>query len=65
MGETVCSAIEPGLTAEGDGRLLEIALTNLMDNAAKFSGRRPDARIEFGRIQHNGEPAFFVRDNGY
>jgi light-regulated signal transduction histidine kinase (bacteriophytochrome) len=55
---------QPGLTAWGDAGLLELALTNLIDNAWKFSGTRPLARIEFGRTGVDGRSAFFVRDNG-
>jgi PAS domain S-box-containing protein len=56
--------VQPGLTAWGDAGLLEIALTNLIDNAWKFSSTRPVARIEFGRTEVEGRSAFFVRDNG-
>lgn len=56
--------VQPGLTAWGDASLLEIALTNLLDNAWKFSSRRPVARIEFGRTEVDGRSAFFIRDNG-
>jgi PAS domain S-box-containing protein len=56
--------IEPGLAAAGDARLLEIALTNLLQNAVKFTGPRPEARIEVGRSGTNGQSAFYVRDNG-
>lgn len=62
--------IEPGLTAEGDPRLLEIVLTNLLGNAHKFTRTRPAARIEFGsRLgesphTHTAITEFFVRDNG-
>ena len=52
------------MTAYGDARLLEIALTNLMDNAVKFTGTRPTARIEVGETWRDGKPAFYVRDNG-
>jgi len=57
-------AAQPGLTAQGDARLLDIVLSNLLGNAWKFSGRRPLARVEFGRTEVGGKPAFFVRDNG-
>lgn len=53
-----------GLRAEGDQRLLESALFNLIDNAWKFSGRVRNPRVEFGRAQTDRGPAFFVRDNG-
>jgi len=56
--------IEPGLTAQGDAHLLEVALTNLLSNAVKFTGKRAHARIEFGRAERDGHTAFFLRDNG-
>src|SRR5258708_7660614 len=36
--------IRPGLTVSGDARLLEVVLTNLLENAAKFTGTRASAR---------------------
>jgi len=57
-------AAQPGLTAQGDARLLDIVLFNLLDNAWKFSRGRPLARVEFGRTEIDSRPAFFVRDNG-
>jgi len=56
--------IQPGLNANGDARLLEIALTNLLGNAFKFTGKTPQARIQFGQTEVEGQRAFFVRDNG-
>ena len=57
-------AVQPGLTAYGDARLLEVVLTNLLNNAAKFTGKQAEARIEVGRTENGGKPAFYVRDNG-
>jgi light-regulated signal transduction histidine kinase (bacteriophytochrome) len=57
-------AIQPGLTASADATLLEVAVTNLLDNAVKFTGRRTEARIEIGETETQGIRAFFVRDNG-
>jgi signal transduction histidine kinase len=56
--------IEAGLRALGDGRLLRVALENLLRNAWKFTGRRPRARIEVGREADTSEATFFVRDDG-
>jgi light-regulated signal transduction histidine kinase (bacteriophytochrome) len=56
--------IQAGLTAEGDSRLLEALLANLLGNAFKFSGKRADACIEFGQNEIEGQHVFFVRDNG-
>ncbi len=61
---TVDARVRPGVMVAGDGRLLRIALTNLLENAWKFTARRPVARIEFGMMTAAGEPAYFVRDNG-
>jgi PAS domain S-box-containing protein len=55
---------QPGLTARCDAGLVEIALTNLIDNAWKFSSTRPMGHVEFGRTEAQGCSAFFVRDNG-
>jgi PAS domain S-box-containing protein len=56
--------IQPGLTALGDTGLIEIALKNLLDNAAKFSNGGSHAIIEFGQADQEDGKAFFVRDNG-
>jgi len=56
--------VAPGLRADGDPRLLRIALENLLRNAWKFTGKHPTAKIEFGITQNNGNSAYFVRDDG-
>lgn len=56
--------IQEGLQANGDARLLEIALTNLLDNAFKFTEKTPQAHIQFGQTEMEGQRAFFVLDNG-
>jgi signal transduction histidine kinase len=56
--------IAPDLIANGDAGLLRIVLVNLLGNAWKYSRKRPDARIEFGKIPGEAEETYFVRDNG-
>jgi PAS domain S-box-containing protein len=56
--------IAPGLTDRGDEKLLRIALTNLFENAWKFTGKTAEPRIEFGTTEDNGKVVYFVRDNG-
>ena len=50
--------------AQCDPRLMRIALENLLGNAWKFTGKRDDARVEFGASERDGKPVYFVRDNG-
>jgi light-regulated signal transduction histidine kinase (bacteriophytochrome)/HAMP domain-containing protein len=56
--------IEEGVGAKGDEHLLRVVMESLLDNAWKFTSKRPRARIEFGVTQHDGEVAYFVRDDG-
>ena len=56
--------IAPDIAVEADSRLFRALLSNLLENAWKYSGRRAAARIEFGRTENDGETVFFVRDNG-
>lgn len=57
--------IEPDVEAYGDEGLLRIAISNLLDNAIKFSSKVANPKIEFGTtITPEGERAIFIRDNG-
>jgi len=56
--------IASGVEVQGDPVLLRVVLENLLDNAFKFTANRPDARVEFGASQGQGQPVYFVRDNG-
>lgn len=49
---------------KGDINLLRMALENLLDNAWKFTGKNPSARIEFGVTLIDEKNVYFVRDDG-
>ncbi len=48
----------------GDPRMLQRVWTNLLDNAIKYTGPKPDTVIEVGARAEGGETVFFVKDNG-
>jgi PAS domain S-box-containing protein len=56
--------IAQGAIERGDARLLDVAMRNLLENAWKFTSKRPLTVIEFGTVQNDGRRAYFVRDNG-
>ena len=56
--------VAPGLTAVTDAGILRQVLTDLFENAWKFTARHETARIEVGSCEVDGESAFFVRDDG-
>jgi PAS domain S-box-containing protein len=71
--------VAPNLDADADARMLGVVLTNLLDDAWKFTGQRTGARIEVGALAPGvtgptaqsppglsafAATVFFVRDNG-
>jgi light-regulated signal transduction histidine kinase (bacteriophytochrome) len=56
--------IAAAIVAEGDARLLRIALENLLGNAWKFTSKCAEPRIEVGVTAVGESSAYFVRDNG-
>jgi PAS domain S-box-containing protein len=56
--------VRDGVIVQGDPRLLQLVLENLLVNAWKFTGKTARATIEFGLVERDGQPAYFVRDNG-
>ena len=57
--------IQPDMRAHGDRALLLTLLDNLVGNAWKFTRDTPGAWIEVGmETDPNGQPHWFVRDNG-
>ena len=63
----VTVVIEEGLQVTADGRLVRVAMENLLANAWKFTSQMPSAHAEirFGqKPDAAGLPVFFVQDNG-
>ncbi|MDB6123688.1 MAG: multi-sensor signal transduction histidine kinase [Pedosphaera sp.] len=56
--------ITPKLIVHADPRLMRVVLENLLRNAWKFTSKIPEAKIEFGTLEKDGHPVYFVRDNG-
>jgi signal transduction histidine kinase len=56
--------VAPSLRVDADEHLIRIALSNLLNNAWKFTGNRPEARIEIGVESVDRRAAYYVRDNG-
>lgn len=56
--------IGPLPQARGDRALLRQVMSNLVQNAAKFTRGRQDARIEVGARGDGNDTVYFVKDNG-
>jgi signal transduction histidine kinase len=67
--------IAQGLRVSGDGRLLRVALDNLLGNSWKFTARRGRGRIELGAMPagpgsgqtgqgQEGKTVYYVKDDG-
>jgi len=56
--------IQPDVIARGDPRLLHIALTNLFDNAWKYTAKTASPRIVFGMRPEGERDVYHVIDNG-
>ncbi|MFH1001506.1 MAG: ATP-binding protein, partial [Bacteroidota bacterium] len=56
--------IQPDLYILADLALMRILVQNLMENAWKFTSKKPKAIIEFGQLEINEKKVFFIRDNG-
>ena len=50
--------------AMGDHALLRQVMSNLLQNAAKFTRDKPTAHIEVGSTRDDGQVVYYVKDNG-
>jgi len=60
----VDAEIEEDISVFADSGLMNIALTNLLANAWKFTAKNANARIEFGSRTEQGKAVYYVKDNG-
>lgn len=60
----VAVTIQKNIVIPCDARLVELLLTNLLDNAWKYSSKNSEAAISFYRRKKKGEYIYIVEDNG-
>lgn len=64
-GRDVVITVDDGLRAHADPVLAQLLIQNLLDNAVKYTGRRPTAVIEIASVEQDARDiTFVVRDNG-
>ena len=56
--------VQPGILVDGDAVLCEIALTNILENAWKFTSKCPEAHIGIEAVESSDGRGFRVCDNG-
>ncbi|MBF0353261.1 MAG: response regulator [SAR324 cluster bacterium] len=62
--------IVDAMNIQADPELLKIMITNLFQNAWKYTSKQAQTRIEWGTLlpdqepQHKNDPVFYVKDNG-
>lgn len=63
-GRPVELVIQPGVYANVDKRFFEVLLTNLVENAWKYSRHKEVTEIRFGTQLQDGECLYYVADKG-
>ncbi|MGH7925860.1 MAG: PAS domain S-box protein, partial [Candidatus Binatus sp.] len=53
--------VQEKVVADGDPRLLHLVFENLLGNAWKFTSKTPQAKVEFGVTDHEGQAVYSVR----
>jgi len=56
--------ITKNVIIKGDTPSIKILFKKLFDNAWKFTRDQKETKIEFGVMDKNGKPVYFIRDNG-
>lgn len=63
-GRSVAIRVQPNVTASCDARLVGLLLTNLLDNAWKYTAKQEGAEITFSQRKLEGQKIYVVSDNG-
>lgn len=56
--------VQSNLRVHADAGLMQIALSNLLGNAWKYTGKTEKASIEVGAWKQDGQTVYYVRDTG-
>jgi light-regulated signal transduction histidine kinase (bacteriophytochrome) len=56
--------IANNLIVSGDKQLLKIVVQNLLENSWKYTGKKENSQIEFGKTISSGKEVYFIKDNG-
>ncbi|BFM22287.1 sensor histidine kinase [Gilvimarinus japonicus] len=56
--------IQPNLQVRADKRFFTMLMTNLLENAIKYTRRKAHAQINAGQCLYQGQEVFYIRDNG-
>lgn len=56
--------IQESIVLNGDEKLINILLENLISNAWKFAANKPTRKIEIGMVEIDDNQVVFVKDNG-
>jgi PAS domain S-box-containing protein len=56
--------IQQGIKANADSQMLNIVLTNLLNNAWKYTSKKENPQIEVGTMKEGDKTVYFVSDNG-
>jgi len=56
--------VEAELIVKGDKNLIQILLENILGNAWKFTSKKQNTKITFGKTIKKNETIFFIEDNG-
>jgi signal transduction histidine kinase len=56
--------VQEGIMIQGDTLLMRIVLSNLLENAWKFTAKEVKPQIEFGAVAKDRETIYFIKDNG-